>query len=220
MKLIVLAFIAFTTSFSFAQSRLVNKTSVKQKKVQESKTTFEQTFKKPNDSITKGIRAGLTKPFYNASVDVGGKAGTGTFSDSSSPDVNYTNGLKVGYAYLPVGTLGYIADFDYLEVNIEGRSTNIVRLDGNAAFAFTPMINLHMGINYARNVGKGASLWDPGYGAQFGVGFQFARNLGFELNYSESKMSAEQPLPEFGKNSFATLDVKIRGFDMNLIGTF
>ena len=182
--------------------------------------TMVKAFSNPNDSITRGFRFGFTRPQYAASFDYAIQNGTSVAGDSASPSVNYTNGLKFGYAYLPVQSLGYIADFDYLEVNVEEKSNNIVRLDGSAAFAITYLFNVHAGLNYADLIGTGASKWDAGYGTQFGVGYQITRNFGFELNYSETRLSTSVPVDQIRPGAFASVDFKLRGYDLNFIGTF
>ena len=215
------AFVLAVSSVSFAQSRLVNKTTTKQSTVRKTySNTMENAFSKPNDSVTRGFRFGFTRPQYAASLNYAVRNGATVAGDSDSPSVNYTNGLKFGYANLPVGALGYIADFDYLEVNVEEKSNNIVRLDGNAAIAVTPLFNVHAGLNYADLVGTGASKWDAGYGTQFGIGYQMTRNFGFELNYSETKLSTSLPLDQIRPGAFASVDFKLRGYDLNFIGTF
>ena len=182
--------------------------------------TIEKAFSKPDDSITHGFRFGFTRPQYAASFSFAVQNGSTISGDSQSPSVNYTNGLKFGYAYLPVHSLGYIADFDYLEVNVEEKSNNIVRLQGNAAIAVTYLFNVHAGLNYSDLVGTGASKWDGGYGSQIGVGYQITRNFGFELNYSESNLSTSVPLDQIRAGAFASVDFKLRGYDLNFIGTF
>lgn len=218
MKTFALAIICLTLSAASAQtsSKTTNTSRINKSTLNGSS---RNPFSKPNDSITKGIRVGLTKPFYNGNshITVTDKVSTGSASDTSTIHTDYSQGLKFGYAYLPVRDLGYIADFDYVEVSMGNRSTNIARLSGNAAVAITPIINIHAGLNYTDWVGKHASRFSPGFGNQVGVGFQITRNFGFELNYSESNV-------DFDIKGFDNLivngDLKFKGYDFNLIGTF
>jgi hypothetical protein len=223
MSSYVLALAILVSSVSFAQtSNLVNKSTSKQSTVKKSSltSTIEASLTKPSDSATTGFRVGYSRPYYSASVDVGLPKGLVMTGDVESPSVNYSNALKFGYAFLPVGSIGYIADLDYIEVNLEEKSNNLGRLSGNAAFAINKLFNVHFGINYANLIGKGASKWDAGYGKQLGVGYQITRNFGFELNYSETNISSSVPIDAIIPGAVASIDLKLRGYDLNFIGTF
>lgn len=176
---------------------------------------------KPDSSLTKGFRLGILKPFYSTSVEIGlGNDEDVFFQDTEDPGVDYSNGLKFGYAYLPVKTLGYIADFDFLEISMSDKSANLVRLAGNVAYAFTSQFNVHAGFNRTDLVSKGASKWDAGSGTQIGVGYQFTRHMGIEFNYSAMQISSVLPLDFPGTSANAEFDLNLRGYDLNFVGTF
>ncbi len=195
------------------------KNTMKVNQTSRAKSIF--TLDKPDSSLTKGFRIGISKPLYSTSLDIGIKNNANVVGgDTEDPGVDYTNGLKFGYAHLPVKAFGYIADFDFLEVSISDKSENLVRLAGNAAFAFTSQFNVHAGFNRTDLVSKGASRWDAGTGTQVGVGYQFTRNMGFEFNYSVMNLSTEFPIVGFGPGIEATIDMQLRGYDLNFVATF
>ncbi len=206
-------FLSLFVSISFAQTQ---KSTLKQK-VNTSK--ISQELSKPSDSVTKGFRLGFSRPKYAAGTVIGFNM-PGFRADIQSPDIDYTNVLSFGYQYLPVGRVGFIADLDYIELRANDLSSNVVRIEGNGAYTFNRYFNLHAGLNVADLVSKGASKWDRGVGTQIGLGFQFSRNFSFELNYSETNLSSIIPLDSFVPGLFATSDLKIRGYDLSLIGTF
>jgi hypothetical protein len=120
-----------------AETKPVQKNSIKASKAalsNESTGSLTTTFK-PSEIKSKSFRVGISKPQYAAGIEIGIATGGTVFSDTEDPDVDYANGLKFGYSYLPVKNLGFIADFDYIEINLDEKSNNIARLSGNAAVA-------------------------------------------------------------------------------------
>lgn len=178
------------------------------------------TSEQPDRLLTKGIRLGFSKPYYSTSVDFSVNSPGLVVQNTEDPGVDYSNGLKLGYAQLPVKAIGYIADFDFLEVSIGDKSANLVRLAGNVAFAFTPQFNVHAGFNRTDLVSKGASKWDAGTGTQIGVGYQFTRQMGFEFNYTVMNLSQETPFEFMGINDELSIDLRLRGYDLNFVATF
>lgn len=199
-------FVSLFASISFAQ------TSVN--------TTKMNTFTKPSDSDASGFRLGYSRPLYSAGTDVTFNS-PGLTADTGTLSVDHANVLTFGYAYLPVRSLGYIADFNYMEVRVDGRSANLVRLQGSGAIAINPMINFHAGLNVADLVSKGASQWDRGaLGVQAGLGIQLTRRFAFEVNYSETNLTSHQSFEGAMPGLTANIDLKVRGYDLSFLGTF
>lgn len=217
MHSIIFGFFFFVFSFSQAQNKMpAQKNVIKTNQISQKNSIF--TSDQPDSSLIKGFRLGISKPFYSTSVDISINALN--MSDSEDPGVDYANGLKLGYAQLPVQAFGYIADIDFLEVSIGDKSANLLRVAGNAAFAFTSQINVHAGFNRTDLVSKGASKWDAGTGTQIGVGYQLTRQMGLEFNYTVMNLSQEVPFNIMGTNGEASLDLRLRGYDLNFVATF
>lgn len=219
MRSILFGLFCFAFSFSHAQNEMPGQRSTI-KANQTSPRNSILDLRKPDSSITEGFRLGISKPFYSTSLDIYINSPGFSVQDTDDPGVDYTNGLKFGYAHLPVRAFGYIADFDFLEVSIGDKSANLARLAGNVAFAFTSQFNVHGGFNRTDLVSKGASKWDAGVGTQIGVGYQFTRQMGFELNYTVMNLSQQIPFDLLGTSAQVGVDFRLRGYDLNFVATF
>lgn len=217
MTTFISIFVGLFVSVSLAQPS-VNQSTI-QKKVNSSKTTSD-VFAKPSALKTSGFRFGYSRPLYAAGIDVSLNFDAGPV-ETGDLTVDYANVLTFGYEYLPIQSIGYIADLNYMEVRLDGRSANLARIQGSGAFKFNTLINLHAGLNISDLVSKGASQWDRSSpGMQAGLGFQLTRNFALEVNYSETKLTNRMSFEAFMPGAAADVDLKIRGYDLNFIGTF
>ncbi|MEK2689755.1 hypothetical protein [Bdellovibrio sp. GT3] len=163
---------------------------------------------KNNAISSNGFRVGIAKPMLRAST----KATVNGESYHFSDDLDQTLGLSVGYASLPVQELGWTVNATYIDIQNQGSSAGIARIDGNFAFAFTEIINLKGGLNISKITGSNSNEYDPGIGFQGGFGFQITKNFGIDLNYTEMAQSRTSDLTR--------IDIKESGFEVGLNATF
>lgn len=191
-KMILAFTMLFMTSTSFAQ----NSVSMK---VQE------------NPFTAKGIRVGYSKPFLSFGYDYKGRTGGGYI------DENF-NGINIGYAQLPTREMGFIGALSYFQVKTKetGQELQLVRIDGNAAYAFNKMLFAKAGFNVSNftKFSSGVKV-EPNVGAQTGLGIQFTKNIGLDLGFTLMRMTVK---PENDDGSRLTYNLS--GLEVGLNGTF
>ncbi|WP_413586181.1 hypothetical protein [Bdellovibrio sp. HCB274] len=157
---------------------------------------------------SKGIRVGIVKP----TLRVSSKASSANQSFHFSDDLDDAWGLSLGYASLPVQALGWTTNVTYLDMQSEGNSAGIVRVDGNFAYAFTNFINIKGGVNISKPTVSNSNEYDPGIGFQGGFGIQLNKNFGIDLGYTEMNQSRT--------SGSYSVDIVESGFEISLNGTF
>ncbi|MFS4460825.1 outer membrane beta-barrel protein [Bdellovibrio sp. HCB2-146] len=157
----------------------------------------------------EGIRVGLVKPMLDMELkmSVGGESSTG------KAKVDDGIGVAVGYAYLPIQDLGWSASFVHSAGKIESLNIGISRIEGNLGLAFNEYCNIKGGINLSKLSGEEVfNKMGPGFGLQAGVGVQFTKNIGLDLNYLY--------LNQIGNIDGVNLMSKQTGFEVGVNGTF
>lgn len=168
-------------------------------------------------STTEGLRVSIFKPNYDMKISVTAVNNLGNqFSGSTTMDLDGGNGLFVGYAYLPVRSVGYIAGLNYIEIVSNDTSANTVRADINGTYAFNSNFYAKAGLNTTRWVSKGASRIDGSIGKQIGLGMQVTKNIGLDITYSEARVS------QASKDAFMKSDMTadLVGTEFGITGTF
>ena len=206
MKLISFLFMAFVftcPAFSQTMSAPTERTSVSYSQVA------------PTSS--QGIRVSLLGSALNFDAKTSAFGHTSTFSDSMKS--NY--GFALGYAYLPVGTLGFTTSLAYMTLSQDSDTMNIVRLDGNMAFAFNRIFNLKGGINVsgitsASSGNERFTKLNPAPGGQVGLGAQISKNFGLDLMYVVMNQSGNVKI----EGGTAQVEAQESGGELNLSGTF
>lgn len=160
------------------------------------------------NSAAQGIRVSLVKSMLDAEVKA--SAGGQTFSVKDTLD--QAHGLSVGYASLPVQAIGWTANVTYFEIKNDDSNGNIIRADGNAAYAISSLVNFKGGLNLSKMTGEGTEDFKPAVGLQASVGFQITKNFGLDLGYTQMNQTADQD----------GVDVKFKmsGFEVGVNGTF
>jgi hypothetical protein len=161
------------------------------------------------ESGAKGIRLSLLKPVLKAEM----KASFGSESVTVKDDLDEAMGFAVGYASLPVQAFGWTANVAYLEVKNDGTTGGIYRVDGNAAYAFSSLVNVKGGLNLSKLTNTDSSTeFKPAIGLQANVGFQITKNFGVDLGYTQMNQTADED----------GLDMKFQmsGFEVGVNGTF
>lgn len=212
MRLIFIA-IAITGILNYASAQTSSTISLPKVKSSTSSSKAQDPFKNVKSGwAAEGVRVSIFKPTYDMSIDINIPNVV-----VNAPDIDSGNGLFVGYAYLPVRSFGFIGGANYIEMVSNDSSANTLRLEANGAWAFTQNLYAKIGLNNTRFVSKGAGNIDAGMGHQMGLGFQLTKNLGLDLTYSEVNMSLTENMgPGFNLDA----DVKIRGTEIGLTGTF
>jgi hypothetical protein len=162
----------------------------------------------PDYNSSKGFRVSIVKPMLEAKVKASGHGQ----SASDSGKLDEAIGFAVGYANLPVQALGWTANLTHLDVKNEGSSTTMLRVDGNAAYAFTDLVNVKGGLNLSKFTSSGGDDFSPAIGMQASVGFQVTKNFGIDLGYTQMNQKAEQ-------QGF-DIDLTVSGLEIGLNGTF
>ena len=163
---------------------------------------------------SKGIRVSLLKPSLNVELKVssGGKSGKSdnvSFGDST--------GLSVGYANLPVGQLGWTTNLSLIDTKVDKTNLNFTRLDGNLAYAFTPVVNAKGGLNYSKiTKGDDQNVFTPAIGLQASVGFQVTKNFGIDVGYTQMNQRVEANVD----GNDMDFDFKFSGVEIGINGTF
>ncbi len=162
---------------------------------------------------SKGFRMSLSKPSLTAEI----KASANGKSASNSQNLSDSLGLGIGYASLPVQQLGWTSNLSLIEIKEGGTTVQLTRLDGNLAFAFTPVVNVKGGLNLAKMTkGDEDGILSPAFGLQVGVGFQVNKNFGIDVGYTQMNQKAE--VTSAGQD--VDLNLAISGVEIGINGTF
>jgi hypothetical protein len=153
-----------------------------------------------------GLRVGFVKPALDVKIS--------TKYGSNKESIQSTNGVSVGYANVPVGGFGYIADATLLILEEDNDSVNLLRLSGSAATGLNSVTYLKGGLNISKfTTGESAiQKFDPNIGLQVGLGFQASKNLGFEVGYSLMRQQ--------DKIEGVKVDLTESGVELGITGTF
>lgn len=174
---------------------------------------------KPEETVS-GVKLSLMIPMLFAKVTA--KATdlqTGeSFSDSNRESVD-TLGFGVGYSYVPVQSIGFTGQVGFLSINGEDGAddVSIVRYDANATYGLNEMVYFKGGLNYADITNSDLKEFKGSIGAQVGMGFQFSKNVGLDLNYGLMTFSSN-----FGENEGveARAEIELSGLELGLTATF
>lgn len=157
---------------------------------------------------SQGFRIAFVKPFIEAEV----KASVSGTSFSAKSNIKDTNGVSVGYAYLPIQAFGFTTNLTYLSMTEES-TASLLRLDGNAAFAINRYLNIKGGANISKFVGgDGMDKYDAGIGVQGSLGVQITKNFGLDVGYAYMKQNAN--------SNGVTVELRESGLELALSGTF
>lgn len=158
---------------------------------------------------SKGFRIGIVKPILELDL----KVSLGGASASDYTKVNDALGFSLGYASLPVQALGWTVNFAYMDLNTKESSADMVRVDGNLAYAFTDILSIKGGLNISKLTGKdSADDLNAGIGLQGSLGVQITRNFGIDIGYIQMNQS--------GTMLGTDVDLKESGLELGLHGTF
>lgn len=167
--------------------------------------------------VTDGVRIGIFKANYEGILKFSGQVNNlVSYSERFTVDLDTSNGLSVGYISVPIRSIGYDMSASLMEIILNDRSANLVRVNSNATYGFTKKLYSKLGLNYSKYVGRGARNFDGDVGYQFGLGFQVTPRFGLDLTMSETKMAYNE---QVGSENYA-VDYRFRGLEMGLTSTF
>ncbi|MBC7752904.1 MAG: hypothetical protein H7Z71_01620 [Moraxellaceae bacterium] len=167
-----------------------------------------------NSVSSQGIRFGVVKSTLDASSESSSK---GSAKQQNSTKVDETYGLSMGYASLPLESIGWTANVTFLRLTIGNSVADIARIDGNLAYAFNKYIHLKGGLNGSKFTrGDSVVELDAGLGGQLSLGLQFDQNFGLDVGYTELHQSGQID------TGFSNLKVetKLSGLEVGLHATF
>jgi hypothetical protein len=203
----LLAVTALTVS-AFAQSQTN----------QEETTSVSTHF--PGPTSAKGFRIALVKPFLE--WDAEAKADGFTFK--SDGEFEKEVGLSLGFAYLPIRSVGFTVNASYLSFNSEGESDKIhmLRVDGNVGYAFNEIFSLKGGFNVSDFTNSELNEYKPSVGLQFGTGIQINKNFGFDVSYVAMRQTNRSfaDYNDKGTINDPTVNIIERGVELALHATF
>jgi hypothetical protein len=166
----------------------------------------------------KGVRFGL----FASALEFEVEAERGN-NKSSSDDlkIDQTVGISAGYAWMPVGRVGFTGALSFMEVTEkedgEKGTLALGRIDGNVGYAVNEMFYFKGGLNVSSFMQSDTrEELGPSIGLQTYLGLQFTKNLGAELGYVYMTQRGEidSILGEIEVTSI------FRGLELQLTGTF
>lgn len=168
-----------------------------------SSTTIE------TSSGVSGIRVGLAIPSFT----LRDKWSLDDQSTAFSEKVKSPLGFTFGYANLPVQEFGYTANIGYMNFEQYKQQATLLRLDANAGYAFTELMNFKGGINLSKfTSGEFIKDLSPSIGFQASVGFQITKVFGVDVAYTKLKQT--------GTVDGFKVEAEVSGAEINLNGTF
>jgi len=164
---------------------------------------------------TRSFRVGLVRPILDAKVEASSKYGS---SNDTTP-LSSTTGLSVGYASLPVRSLGWTTSAAFMEIVENSASAQLVRADGNLAYAFNPVVSLKGGLNVSKfTKTEQLAKLDPNVGAQAALGLQLGRHFAVDVGYTVMRQSGNISFNDGADN--LKVDYQLQGLEIGLNGTF
>lgn len=173
--------------------------------VQEPISQSEPEFKvyKPySGMVAQGFRIDLIKAFLDVKLEVGGLG-------SDSEDADQEIGLGIGYAYIPVGSMGFLGRLVHTKFDEGAKS---LRLDGNVTYGLNQNGYIFGGLNLHDYTNDELEDMDVGFGFQVGGGFQLTQNFGINLSYVIMNNDASINGYDF--------ELELKGFELSLNATF
>ncbi len=174
----------------------------------------------PGPTSAKGFRIALVKPFLD--WDAEQKADDITFKNSGEFEKEI--GFSVGFAYLPIRSIGFTVNASYLTFNDDGDSDKIhmLRADGNVGYAFNEIFSIKGGFNISDFTDSEIDQLKPSVGLQFGTGIQITKNFGFDVSYVAMRQTNRSITDYNNKGTFndPTVNLFEKGLEVALHATF
>lgn len=155
--------------------------------------------------VASGIRIGAFKGFYSGDSDVT----ISTSSGSATGDITHLFSAYVGFAYIPIESIGGIIKAIYMSYDDEVMGA---RGDINITYGVNDRLYLFGGANVHKYTSEVMDEFDLGFGGQCGGGFQINKNLGIEFGYSVIQNSIE--------TTNADISLRIKGIELGVNATF
>jgi hypothetical protein len=174
----------------------------------------------PGPTSAKGFRIALVKPF----LDWEAETKADSFTIKSDGEFEKEVGFSVGFAYLPIRSIGFTVNASYLSFNDQGDSDKIhlLRADGNVGYAFNEILSLKGGLNISDFTNSELNEYKPSIGLQFGTGIQINKNFGFDISYVIMRQTNRSftDYDEEGTINDPTVNIIQNGLELALHATF
>ncbi len=174
----------------------------------------------PGPTSAKGFRIALVKPFLDWDVE----QTTDIVKIKYDGEFEKEMGISLGFAYLPIRSVGFTVNASYLSFNAEGDSDKIhmLRADGNVGYAFNEVVSLKGGFNVSDITNSELDEYKPSVGLQFGTGIQINKNFGFDISYVAMRQSNRSftDYNNAGKFNDPTVNLIVSGIEVALHATF
>lgn len=171
---------------------------------------------KPQESAPSSTwRVGLVRPILDVKAEASSKYGSST----NTLPISSTAGLSVGYASLPVRSLGWTTSAAFMELVENNASAQLARIDGNLAYAFNPVVSVKGGLNLSKfTKTEQLAKLDPNVGAQAALGLQLSRNFAVDVGYTVMRQSGN--ISFSNSSDSIKVDYQLSGVEIGLNGTF
>lgn len=174
----------------------------------------------PGPTSAKGFRIALVKPF----LDWDAEAKADGFTFKSDGEFEKEVGLSVGFAYLPIRSIGFTVNASYLTFNDKDDSDKIhmIRADGNVGYAFNEIMSIKGGLNISDFTDSEVDQLKPSIGLQFGTGIQLSKNFGFDISYVVMRQTNRSftDYNDKGTINDPTVSIFEKGLEVALHATF
>ena len=129
-----------------------------------------------DDVSSKGFRVSIVKPMLSGTLSLS----DGENSASASSNIKDALGISVGYANLPIQELGWSANLTHIGITQDSKTMDILRVDGNLAYAFSEIVNIKGGFNLSTITSATNEVnVTPALGYQASVGLQLHEDVWF-----------------------------------------
>jgi hypothetical protein len=179
------------------------------------KTSTKAKAAKPSVTASKapesGIRVALVKPFLDFRADLS-RDGR---SVNARENLDQVLGVSAGYAHLPVRKIGWTSNFTVMEMEDDGETLGLARIDGNVGYAVLPNLNFKGGLNLSKFIAapsEDIEDLDAQFGFQASIGIHIAREISMDLGWVTMHQA----------DNIKGTDVEFRqtGIELGLNGTF
>lgn len=158
---------------------------------------------------TEGFRISVVKPVLDMTLTARDQMRIGTLKGH----VENSYGVSVGYANLPVQSLGWTVNAALINMSGKERTNSLMRADANLGHAFTNIFNIKGGLNISKFAsGELQDQFEAAIGFQGSVGVQLTKNIGMDVGYVT--------MNQVGSNNGLSFDLEESGIELGLNGTF
>ena len=171
------------------------------------------------ETAAEGLKLSLLLPMLTAKTKISANNPiTGESISASDSEGIDTIGIGIGYANVPVNSVGFVGQVSFLTIDGDegSENTDTLRFDANAAYSVHEMAYVKGGVNFATFTSDNAKDFDGSFGLQLGVGVQFTKNVGLDLTYTAMNFKFAENIDGVE----AKAEIELSGLEVGLTATF